>query len=317
MDVSVSVWLVTCAVITAIMIADLTVVDVRHVDFGPRNALVWVVIYVAMAGAVALAVSLAWGTEFAGQFIAGYVTEYSLSVDNLFVFSVLMASFTVPHDLRHRVLLYGILIALVLRTGLILLGAAALHRYAAVFYLFAAVLAWTAWKVWGNKDDDLDPRGNALVRFAARHLRTSPSYHGDRLTARVGGHRVITPLALVVFAIGTTDLLFALDSIPAVYGLTQQPYIAFLVNACALMGLRQLFFLLDAVLRKLAYLNRGLAVILSFIAVKLLLEAIAATTAWKAPQVSVPVSLAVIVTTLVVTALWSIVAPPAGRDAKR
>ena len=317
MDVSVSVWLLTFAGIAAIMVADLTVVDVRHVDFGPRNALVWVVIYIALAAAVALAVGAAWGSPYAGQFIAGYVTEYSLSVDNLFVFGVLMTSFAVPHELRHRVLLYGILIALVLRTVLILLGGAALHRYAAVFYLFAAVLAWTAWKVWSNKEDQLDPRGNALVRFAARHLRTSPSYHGDRLIARVAGHRVITPLALVVLAIGTTDLIFALDSIPAVYGLTRQPYIAFLVNACALMGLRQLYFLLDAVLGKLAYLNRGLAVILGFIALKLLLEAVAATTPWQVPQISVPVSLAVIVVVLAVTAAWSLVAPPGGREPTR
>lgn len=317
MDVSLTLWLLAFVVIAALMIADLTLVDVRHVDFGPRNALAWVVVYIVMAAAVAFGISLAWGSQYAGQFVAGYITEYSLSVDNLFVFSVLITSFAVPHDLRHRVLLYGILIALVLRTVLILIGGAALHRYAGVFYLFAAVLAWTAWKVGAGKDEQVDPQGNAMVRFAARHLRTSPSYHGPHLSARVAGHRVLTPMALVVLAIGTTDLLFALDSIPAVYGLTQQPFIAFLVNACALMGLRQLYFLLDAVLSRLAYLNRGLAVILGFIALKLLLEAVAATTPWSAPQISVPVSLGVIIVVLAVTAIWSVVAPPGGREPTR
>lgn len=307
MHISVLVWLLTFGAFVAIMIFDLVIVDVRHVDFGTRQALTWVGFYFAVAAGVALLVDRLWGAKFAGEFVAGYVTEYSLSVDNLFVFALLMSSFAVPNDLRHRVLLYGIVIALALRTVLILIGGAAVQRFSAVFYLFAAVLLWTAWKVWKGAASDQDPEGNAVVRFASRHLPVTSSYHSHHLTAEINGRRFVTPLALAVLAIGTTDLLFALDSIPAVYGLTSQPYIAFLVNACALMGLRQLFFLLDSVLGRLVYLNRGLAVILAFIAFKLLLEAIAATTPWKVPQVSVLASLGFIAAVLVITAITSTV----------
>ncbi|MFZ1671094.1 MAG: TerC/Alx family metal homeostasis membrane protein, partial [Candidatus Nanopelagicales bacterium] len=246
--------------------------------------------------------------EIAGQFFAGYVTEYSLSVDNLFVFVVLIASFAVPAELQHRVLLIGILIALVLRTILIIIGAAIIEAFIGVFFIFGAFLLWTAWKVWFSGDEEPDPDGNAIVRFAEKRLPSTPDYDGHKMITRVAGHRVITPMALVVLAIGTTDLLFALDSIPAVFGLTQESYIVFAVNAFALMGLRQLYFLLNGLIDRLIYLHKGLALILCFISVKLILEALHGTTSLSVPQIGAFTSLAVIVAILAVTAITSIVA---------
>ncbi len=205
--------------------------------------------YVALAMAFAGFVAVTFGHHYASQFLAGYITEYSLSVDNLFVFMVIMSSFAVPEDHRHRVLTIGIVIALILRGILIVLGAAAIQRFAATFFVFGAFLLYTAITVWRSGDEEADPDGNALVRFVERRVPTTREYHGTKLSVVLDtGQRVITPMALVMLAIGTTDLLFALDSIPAVFGLTQEPYLVFTANAFALMGLRQLYFMLDGLL---------------------------------------------------------------------
>ena len=306
MEVTALLWGITLLALVGIIILDLVVVDHRPHAFGAKEATRWVIFYVALAGAFAAFLWIAFSPDFAGQFIAGYLTEYSLSVDNLFVFMVIMSSFAVPAAYQHRVLLVGIVIALVLRGILIVAGAALIESFSAIFYLFALFLLFTAWKVWEGQEEEPDPEGNGLVRFIGRRYPTSPEYDGTRLVTRVAGVRMLTPMALVMVAIGTTDLLFAMDSIPAVFGITSEPYLVFTANAFALMGLRQLFFLLHDLLGKLKHLNRGLAIILAFIGVKLLLHAVHETTSVPVPEISTWVSLAVIIGVLGVTALVSV-----------
>ncbi len=309
MEVTAALWAATIVGLLGIIVIDLIIVDRRPHPFTPAEATRWVIFYVALALLFAGFVALAFGSEYAGQFLAGYITEYSLSVDNLFVFMIIMSSFAVPEVYRHRVLLVGVLIALVLRGVLIVLGAAAIERFAATFFVFAAFLLWTSITVWRSEpDEEADPEGNALIRFVERHVPTTRHYHGTALVARVDGRRVMTPMALVMLAIGTTDLLFALDSIPAVFGLTQEPYLVFTANAFALMGLRQLYFMLHGLLDRLVYLSKGLAIILGFIAVKLFLHALHETTDLDVPEVSIAASLAVIIGVLTVTAIASVVA---------
>ncbi len=301
-------WLVTVGVFVAVICVDFVLVDAGHHEFGVKQAAGWVAVYVAMAVAFGVFVGLHWGPSYAGQFFAGYLTEYSLSVDNLFIFVVLMSSFLVPRDLQHRVLLIGVVIALVLRTVLIVIGVAAINRFLATFFVFGAFLLWTAWKVWRSGAEEPDPNGNALVRLAERRLPSTSQYHGSKLTVRVHGRRVITPLVLVILAIGTTDLIFALDSIPAVLGLVSEPYLVVSINFLALMGLRQLYFLLQGLLDRLVYLNKGLGIILAFVAVKLILEALAGVTRLPVPEINTAVSLGFIVTVLVLTTLVSWIA---------
>lgn len=306
MDVPGWLWAATILGLVGVIVADLIIVDRRPHEFTSRDAVKWVVFYIALAIAFAVFVGMRWGWGFSGQFVAGYLTEYSLSIDNLFVFLVIMTSFAVPPVLQHRVLLIGIVIALILRGILIVVGAAIIEAFAGVFYLFAAFLIYTAWKVWRSEEEEPDPDGNALTRFVARKIPTAPHYDGTKLITRVGNTRMLTPMALVMVAIGTTDLLFALDSIPAVFGITSEAYIVFTANAFALMGLRQLYFLLKDLVGKLEYLGKGIAIILAFIGVKLLLHALHETTDLPVPEVPIWLSLVVIVGVLGVTALLSV-----------
>ena len=306
MDVPGWLWAATILGLVGVIVADLIIVDRRPHEFTSRDAVKWVVFYIALAIAFAVFVGMRWGWGFSGQFVAGYLTEYSLSIDNLFVFLVIMTSFAVPPVLQHRVLLIGIVIALILRGILIVVGAAVIEAFAGVFYLFAAFLIYTAWKVWRSEEEEPDPDGNALTRFVARKIPTAPHYDGTKLITRVGNTRMLTPMALVMVAIGTTDLLFALDSIPAVFGITSEAYIVFTANAFALMGLRQLYFLLKDLVGKLEYLGKGIAIILAFIGVKLLLHALHETTDLPVPEVPIWLSLVVIVGVLGVTALLSV-----------
>lgn len=308
MNVEPWVWAATIAALATIITIDLIVVDRRPHEFTSREAARWVAVYVALAVLFSLLLLVWQGPVVAGEFVAGYVTEYSLSVDNLFVFLVIMASFQVPRVHQHRVLLIGIVIALILRAILIVIGAAAIERFAATFFVFAAFLLWTARSVWRSQDSEPDLEGNALVRVVERLVPTTREYHGTRLTIRSDGRIVVTPMLLVMLAIGTTDLLFALDSIPAVFGLTREPYIVFTANAFALMGLRQLFFLLHGLLDRVIYLSKGLAVILGFIGIKLLLEALHGTTDLAIPEIPIWLSLGVIMVVLLVTVLASLLA---------
>lgn len=306
--VSTGLWTATLIGLLALFIVDFVVVERRAHAFTTREATGWVLFYIAAAIGFAAFLWTSFGAEYGKQFVAGWITEYSLSVDNLFVFIVLLSSFSVPAQLRHRVLLIGVAIAIVLRGVMIVAGTQAVQRFQPTFFVFGAFLAYTAWKVWGSGDEEHDPEGNALVRRLERVLPVTPEYHGPRLMTRLEGRRHITPMALVVVAVGTTDVLFALDSIPAVLGLTQVAYIVFTANAFALMGLRQLYFLLDGLLGKIVFLSKGLAVILAFIAVKLVLEAAAGVTESHVPEITIGQSLGFIAVTLGVTVVSSLVA---------
>jgi tellurite resistance protein TerC len=276
-------------------------------EFGVGEATRWVVFYVSLAVLFGAGLWLLGGHQAGAEFFAGYLTEYSLSVDNLFVFVIIMSTFAVPRAFQHKVLLFGIVLALVLRGGFIAVGAAAIDRFVWVFFLFGAFLVYTAGKLATADDhDEPDERDSKLASLIARVLPTVDTYDGAKVITQVNGRRFVTPMLLVMIAIGSTDLLFALDSIPAIFGLTKEPYIVFTANAFALMGLRQLYFLLDGLLDRLVYLSKGLAVILGFIGVKLVLHAAHEYGAGWAPDLGIAVSLGVIVVTLAVTTVLSL-----------
>jgi len=284
-----------------------------------RESAIWSAVYIALAVLFGVGMTLVWGTGHGGEFFAGYITEWSLSVDNLFVFLIIMTRFAVPRAHQQKVLLVGIAIALFLRGMFIWAGAAAIAEFSWVFYVFGAFLIYTSVKLAREDHDSEEPSDyheNALLGLVRRILPTTPDYHEDRLTVVRGGRRLVTPMLIVMVAIGSTDLLFALDSIPAIFGLTKEPYIVFATNAFALLGLRQLYFLLGGLLRRLVYLSEGLSVILAFIGVKLVLEALHTNelpfinggqpVAW-APEIPIWLSLIVILGTLTVATVASLI----------
>jgi tellurite resistance protein TerC len=260
--------------LTALLLADLAIVARRPHEPSVKESALWVTFYVALAlifGLVLLAVA---SGEYAGEFYAGWLTEYSLSIDNLFVFVIIMARFQVPRKLQQEALMVGIIIALVLRGIFILLGAAVIERFTWVFYLFGAFLIYTAIQLVRSRQEDEDYEENAFIRRMRKVLPITPDFHGSKVRVVQNGKKFWTPMIVVFLALGTTDLLFALDSIPAIFGLTREPFIVFTANVFALMGLRQLYFLLGGLLKRLVYLSLGLSVILAFIGVKLVLEAV-------------------------------------------
>lgn len=311
MDVTPSWWIGTSVLIFGLLAVDLVVGGRRGRAPNTREAALWVAGYCSVAVAFAALLLARFGPDYAGQFVAGWVTEYSLSVDNLFVFLVLMSRFAVPPVLQLRVLTIGILLALVLRALLIAVGAAVIARYSWVFLFFGAFLLWTAWGLLrGGTEGEADTEPNVLVRLLERVLPTTREWHGHRLTARVDGRRVLTPMVVTLVAIGTTDVLFALDSIPAIFGLTREPFLIVAANAFALMGLRQLYFLVGGLVEKLPLLSTGLAAVLGFIGVKLVLEALHENSlpfvngghpVEGVPEIPVSVSLAVVVGVLALT----------------
>ncbi|ACZ30563.1 Integral membrane protein TerC [Xylanimonas cellulosilytica DSM 15894] len=275
MTVPVLAWVLTVAAILGMLAIDY----VGHVRTphtpSLREAARWSAVYVGIALVFGVVVWAVWGPTYGGEYFAGYVTEKSLSVDNLFVFVLIMSSFRVPRAYQQKVLLVGITVALVLRTVFILLGAAAIANFSWVFYLFGLFLVWTAIaQLRHAKEQDEEFTENAVLRFVRRVLPTTETYVEDRLTTKVDGKRLITPMLIVMLAIGSADLLFAVDSIPAIFGLTEQTYLVFAANAFSLLGLRQLFFLVDGLLDRLVYLGYGLAAILGFIGAKLLVHAL-------------------------------------------
>lgn len=309
LEISTTMWVVTLVALAAVFIVDFVVVDAHAHTFTTKEATRWVVFYVLAALGFALYLRIQYpDTTASAEFLAGWVTEYSLSVDNLFVFIVLMSSFAVPEVLKHRVLLVGVALAIVLRGILIAVGAAAIHRFEATFFVFAAFLFYTAISVWRSGEEEPDAEGNSLVRFMERKFSFTREYHEARISIRKDGKRYFTPMLLVMFAVGTTDLMFALDSIPAIFGLTREPYLVFMANAFALMGLRQLYFLLNGLLDRIIFLSKGLAVILGFISIKLFLEALAGTTDLHVPHIEIRQSLMFIAATLGVTVVASLVA---------
>jgi tellurite resistance protein TerC len=326
MDVPFLVWALTILAIVGMLIFDF----VGHVrtPHAPtlRESAIWSAVYVGIAVVFGLLVLWFSGAEYAGEYFAGYVTEKSLSVDNLFVFVLIMAAFAVPRAVQQKVLLFGITFALVLRTVFILVGAAAIENFSWVFYLFGAVLIYTAWVQArsGGHSGDEDYQENAVLRFARRVLPTTEEYHSDRMVVKIDGKRFITPLTIALIAIGTADIIFAVDSIPAIFGLTQETYLVFAANAFSLLGLRQLFFLIDGLLDRLVYLAYGLAVILGFIGAKLVIHALHTNElpfinggehVTAIPEISTAVSLAVIVVTLLVTTVASLAKGRAGQGA--
>jgi tellurite resistance protein TerC len=308
-------WSLTLIGILAVMFVDLWIVDRGQPKvFTLKQAGAWVTFYVLLAAAFGICLLLVAGGQYSAQFFAGYMTEYSLSIDNLFIFYIIMARFSVPRANQHKVLLVGILIALFTRGMFIVVGGAALARFEWLFYLFGVFLIWTALGLLrGGGDDEF--KENAVLRWAQRVLPATGEYYKDHLTVRADGRRLVTPMLIVMVAIGSTDLLFALDSIPAIFGLTKQSYLVFTANAFALMGLRQLYFLLGGLLDRLVYLSKGLAFILAFIGVKLILDAAHATGFEQVPQVPIWMSLSVIGATMLVTTVASLI--KARRDAAK
>jgi tellurite resistance protein TerC len=260
--------------LTLLLLVDLLVVGRRPHEPSAREAGLWVAFYVGLALAFGVAMLSFAGAVPATEFYAGWLTEYSLSVDNLFVFVIIMARFRVPRMLQQQALMVGIIVALVLRGVFILLGAAVITRFTWVFYLFGAFLVYTAITLVRGQGDEEEYEENVLIRRLRRVLPMTPEFSGTRLHVRHEGRRTWTPLLVLYLALGTTDLLFALDSIPAIFGLTRDPFIVFTANVFALMGLRQLYFLLGGLLRRLVYLSLGLAAVLAFIGVKLVLQAV-------------------------------------------
>jgi tellurite resistance protein TerC len=307
MNVPLWLWLVTGVGLTAIICLDFYFISRNPRDPSLKECTLWISGYVTLSILFGLGILAFEGPQYGGEFFAGWITEYSLSVDNLFVFVIIMSSFAVPRQFRQKVLSIGIVLALLMRGAFILVGYQAVTRFDWLFYFFGAFLVYTAYKLMMHKDDDEEEfKENAMLRAAKKVLPATNTYEGARITTKVNGRRMVTPMLIVMVAIGTTDLLFALDSIPAIFGLTKEPYLVFTANAFALMGLRQLFFLIGGLLDKLVYLSIGLSVVLGFIGVKLVLEALHHDGVSWAPEIPILVSLAIIVGTLAVTTVASL-----------
>ena len=316
MQVSQLEWIITLAVTIAVLLFDVVVIGRRPHEPSTRETATALSVYIGLAVAFGVFVWLFHGSQFGLEFFAGWLTEYSLSVDNLFIFLIIMASFKVPRVYQQQALLVGIILALIFRGIFIALGAVAINQFSWVFYIFGAFLVYTAINLVRDTDHD-DDGDNGVVRFARKHLRTTDKWDGLKLWIREGGAngtKLMTPMFLVIVALGTTDLLFALDSIPAIYGLTQEPYLVFTANVFALMGLRQLYFLLGDLLKRLVYLTQGLAFILAFIGVKLVLHALHENEVpfinggepVHVPEIPTLASLGVIIVTLAITTVASL-----------
>jgi tellurite resistance protein TerC len=325
-NVSSWVWIVTLVALAAVLAVDLLIIGRRPHEPSVREATGWVSFYILLAGLFGLGLWAVAGGTYAGEFYTGWLTEYSLSVDNLFIFMIIMARFAVPRKFQQKVLLIGIVLALIMRGAFIAAGAALIAQFSWVFYIFGIFLVYTSITLLRNgENDEGDFKENALIRWSRRALPLTSSFDSGRMTVVAEtGKRLFTPMLIVMIAIGTTDLLFALDSIPAIFGITKEPYLVFTANVFALMGLRQLFFLLGGLLERLVYLNIGLAAVLAFIGVKLFLEALHTNTLpfinggrgvhW-APEIPIWLSLLVIIGTLGAATAASLA--KSSRDRKR
>lgn len=293
MDTSIGLWLVTIAGIAALMALDFFAITRKPHEVKFTEALWTSGFYIGIAIAFGGFIFLWQGSQYGTEYFAAYLVEKSLSVDNLFVFIIILTQFAVPFNLHQRVLLVGVALAIFLRGIFIAIGASALAHFSFTFAIFGGILVWTGVQLMRQRNEDPDPQDNLLVRLARKRYRFSDTYHGTSLFIKNDGLRIATPLLLVMFAVGTTDLLFALDSIPATFGVTQEPYLVFTVNAFALLGLRALYFLLRGLLDKLIYLSLGLSLILIFIGIKLFLTYFHGLNN-SVPKISTNASLAVI-----------------------
>ena len=310
-------WVITIVVTIAVLAIDVFVIGRRPHEPSMKEAGAFIGIFVGMAVLFGIGVWVVSGHEYGVQFFAGWLTEYSLSIDNLFIFVIIMAKMKVPRHLQQYALMVGIVLALIFRAIFIALGAAIINQFAAIFFLFGAFLLYTAIKLaidWFKHEDEDDAAGdNPVMRLVRKAFPSTRDFRGIKLTVKDDGKRLLTPMLFVILALGTTDLMFALDSIPAIFGLTQEPFLVFTANVFALMGLRQLYFLIGGLLKKLVYLSLGLSVILAFIAVKLVLHALHETHVLEmiglhvqVPEISTIVSLGVIIVTLAVTTVASL-----------
>jgi tellurite resistance protein TerC len=301
LDVSALMWGGLGLLVIAMLAIDLLFFARRHAP-GLRESAIWSAVWLTLALAFG-ALFWAWqGGEAGAQYFAGYLIERSLSLDNIFVFAIILGYFAVPAAVQPKVLAWGIALALVLRLGFILAGAALLDAFHATFYAFGALLLYTAWKLVRHDDAEVEPEHNPALRLLRRRVPMTADYHGDRLVVRAAGRRIATPLLAVFVVVATTDIVFAVDSIPAIFAVTEEPFIVFAANAFAMLGLRALYFLLAGMMDRFVYLSHGLAVILAFIGAKMLLIDL-----WHPP---IWLSLGVIVGVLAVTAALSLRATP-------
>lgn len=303
-------------VLLLILAADLVLAYKRPHIPSTRESALWVSFYVVLALIFAGLMLWQGSVDHAAEFIAGWVTEYSLSIDNLFVFVIIMARFSVPRKYQQEILMVGIIIALVLRGIFILLGAQLIENFSWIFYIFGAFLLYTAVRQVFETHDDMEETESGVIRFLRKRIPITNEFDGAKLRTVIDGKKVFTPILVVFIAIGTTDLVFALDSIPAIFGITQDPFIVFTANVFALMGLRQLYFLLGDLIDKLEYLHYGIAFILAFIGVKLFFHALhenevpfingGQKVEW-APEISTWTSLAVILSAMAVAVVASLI----------
>lgn len=310
--VSMPVWIVTAVALVAVVVLDLVVISRRQRSVTVTDATRWVILYVVLAALFAVGLFLFGPGQSGSEFVAGYITEYSLSVDNLFVFVIIMTRFAVPPLAQDKVLYIGIVVSLILRAVFIAAGAAAIAAASWVFYILGAFLVYTAIRlVLEGQNDETDFKENAVLRALRRVVPVSQEYDEGRLVTHIDGRRHLTPMIIVIAAIGMANVIFALDSIPAIFGLTDDTYIILTANALALMGLRQLYFLIGGLLDRIVYLNVGLSVILAFIGVKLLIEALYGSHIYHLgpvhlPEIGIAVSLGFIVVTLGLTTAISL-----------
>ncbi|MFZ4117888.1 MAG: TerC/Alx family metal homeostasis membrane protein [Rhodoluna sp.] len=319
MNVPLEVWLITATIITAIIVVDLLFQVKRKGDPTFKESAIFTSIFLAAAIGFYFFVDQVWGKPYGSEYLAGFITEYSLSIDNLFIFLIIFTKLAVPEKAKRQALTIGILIALVLRFIFIAVGAVAIARFSWVFYIFGAFLIYTAYTLvrdhYKSHGAD-DAPGGKFIDFIKRRVNVTDDYHGAKISIKKNGKRYYTPLLFAMIAIGSADLLFALDSIPAVYGLTKEPYIVFTANAFALLGLRHLFFLLSGLLNRLVYLGLGLSVILAWIGIKLVIHALHENELpfinggkhfEGLPEISTNLSLGVILVTITIATVASLI----------
>ena len=305
MDVSLTTWFVVIGAIMALIVVDLLTVSRKPHEVKFKEAAGWSIFYIGVAIAFGVWVWQTAGSQFGTEYFAAYLVEKSLSVDNLFVFIIILAQFAVPSIYHQRVLMFGVLLALVLRGIFIAVGAAALAAFSFTFVIFGAILIWTGVGLFKHWDEDPSPEDNRLVKAMKKRIAMTDEFHGSKTFIKIDGKRLATPMLTVMVAIASTDLLFALDSIPATFGVTQEPFLVFAANAFALLGLRALYFLLKGLLDKLIYLSLGLSIILMFIGVKLILTYLHEVW-YEVPKIPTVGSLSVIGLILVVSTVASL-----------
>ena len=315
MNVSLLVWSVTIAAILILIIIDLLTVSAKPHEVKFKEAAGWSLFYIGIAVGFGIWVWQRYGSTSGTEFFAAYLVEKSLSVDNLFVFVIILAQFAVPSIYHQRVLLIGVILALVLRGIFIAVGAAALHAFSFTFVIFGAILIWTGIGLFKHWDEDPEPGDNAIVKRIRARIKMVDEFHGSKMFIKNNGVRVATPMFLVMIAIGSTDLLFALDSIPATFGVTSETFLVFAANAFALLGLRALYFLVKGLLDRLIYLSLGLSFILIFIGAKLIMTFLHEQY-YSIPKISTPVGLGVIAAILFISTVASLIKSKSDPDVK-